>query len=223
MIEMCQIITTYSSTICQASQPERVVAAAVRVVGWDQDLQRLSLCALLFGAHSVFSATTGRRRVLFLRSIHRGRNRVGVLRLLRTPERLPRHQVDVLPQAWVAGGTRRDRLARIPVAAFWRSGVLFIALFGIVGALANIGWLLVVGVNEQRWREQAAWQRRRSGMICAGRVPREWNTCSPRIHVVPQRPDCCLNWLDIFGIHALEQQPQRERPLAKNGYGNDQG
>lgn len=32
----------------------------------------------------------------------------------------------------------------------------FIALFGIVGALVNIGWLLVVGVNEQRWREQGS-------------------------------------------------------------------
>ena len=32
----------------------------------------------------------------------------------------------------------------------------FVAPVGLLGALVLIGWLLVVGVNEQRWRERAA-------------------------------------------------------------------
>ena len=32
----------------------------------------------------------------------------------------------------------------------------YIAGFGLVGALALIAWLLIVGVNNERWREQAS-------------------------------------------------------------------
>ena len=32
----------------------------------------------------------------------------------------------------------------------------FVAAVGILGALAMIGWLLMKGVDEARWREQAA-------------------------------------------------------------------
>jgi len=33
---------------------------------------------------------------------------------------------------------------------------LYVALYGLIGSLATIGWLLTVGVDEQRWRQRAA-------------------------------------------------------------------
>jgi hypothetical protein len=33
---------------------------------------------------------------------------------------------------------------------------MYLALIGLIGVVAIIGWLLTVGVNEQRWRERAA-------------------------------------------------------------------
>lgn len=33
---------------------------------------------------------------------------------------------------------------------------LYLAVYGLIGSLVTIGWLLTVGVDEQRWRERAA-------------------------------------------------------------------
>lgn len=41
------------------------------------------------------------------------------------------------------------------VPSFGRPLFMFLAVIGLVGALATIGWLLIVGVNEEKFREQA--------------------------------------------------------------------
>jgi hypothetical protein len=42
------------------------------------------------------------------------------------------------------------------VPSFGRPLFMYLAVIGLIGALATIGWLLIVGVNEDKWREQAA-------------------------------------------------------------------
>ncbi|MGH9418539.1 MAG: DUF4386 domain-containing protein, partial [Thermoanaerobaculia bacterium] len=41
------------------------------------------------------------------------------------------------------------------VPSFGRPLFMFLAAIGVAGALATIGWLLIVGVNEEKWRQQA--------------------------------------------------------------------
>ena len=33
---------------------------------------------------------------------------------------------------------------------------LYLAVYGLIGSLATIVWLLTIGVDEQRWRQRAA-------------------------------------------------------------------
>jgi low temperature requirement protein LtrA len=45
---------------------------------------------------------------------------------------------------------------------------IYVAAFGLLGSIAMIFWLIVFGVNEERWREQVSAAGQRSRLAQAG-------------------------------------------------------